>query len=233
MISYNINNVTKKLENELTIVVYLDRETSNEDAFALEPVLKKINNVSDVTFKGKDEWKFEMQNYSESLNTTLSYLKENPLLDSYIVKVKNVKQLKKTSEEIKKIESVRSAEYGEGMVEQLIKVFDLVKKITLFIVAAIVLSTAFLINNARSGLVDMDALYDALVSGKLAWAAADVFDPEPIPEDHKILTLPNITLTPHMASATVETRDAMAMLTVDNILAALKGEDLLTEVKAK
>lgn len=147
LISYNINNVTKKLENELTIVVYLDRETSNEDALALEPVLKKINNVSDVTFKGKDEWKFEMQNYSESLNTTLSYLKENPLLDSYIVKVKNVKQLKKTSEEIKKIESVRSAEYGEGMVEQLIKVFDLVKKITLFIVAALVLITAFLINN--------------------------------------------------------------------------------------
>lgn len=92
---------------------------------------------------------------------------------------------------------------------------------------------ARLVNISRGAVVNSDALYDALASGKLAWAAADVFDPEPIPESHKILTLPNITLTPHMASATTETRDAMAMLTADNILAALKGEDLLTEVKVK
>lgn len=92
---------------------------------------------------------------------------------------------------------------------------------------------ARLVNISRGAVVDSEALYEALVSGQLACAAADVFDPEPIPQDHKILTLPNITLTPHMASATTETRDAMAMLTVENILAALKGEDLLTEVKAK
>lgn len=92
---------------------------------------------------------------------------------------------------------------------------------------------ARLVNISRGPVVNSDALYDALLSGKLAWAATDVFDPEPISENHKILTLHNITLTPHMASATTETRDAMAMLTVDNILAALKGEDLLTEVKVK
>ncbi|MDO4177731.1 MAG: D-glycerate dehydrogenase [Phascolarctobacterium sp.] len=92
---------------------------------------------------------------------------------------------------------------------------------------------ARLVNISRGPVIDSEALYDALASGKLAWAAADVFDPEPIPGDHKILTLPNITLTPHMASSTKETRDAMAMLTVDNILAALKGENLLTEVKTR
>ena len=92
---------------------------------------------------------------------------------------------------------------------------------------------ARLINISRGPVVDSDALYDALTSGHLAWAAADVFAPEPIPGDHKILTLQNITFTPHIASATSETRDAMALLTVDNILAGLKGEDLLTEVKVK
>ena len=58
-------------------------------------------------------------------------------------------------------------------------------------------------------------------------------DPEPLPGDHKLLTLNNITITPHIASYTNETRDAMAMLTVDNILAALQGQEMPAEVKIK
>lgn len=147
LVSYNVNNVTKKLENELTIVVYLERETSEEQAQALKEKLEKLENVSEVTYKNKDEWKFEMENYSSYLNTTLSYLKENPLLDSYIVRVKEVRNLKKTAEIIKNEEIVRSAEYGEGMVEQIISVFDIVKHVTLIMVIALVVITAFLINN--------------------------------------------------------------------------------------
>ena len=94
-------------------------------------------------------------------------------------------------------------------------------------------NTAALINISRGAVVDSDALYEALVSGKLAHAAMDVTMPEPLPGDHKLLTLPNVTVTPHMASATVETRDAMALLTVDNILAGLKGEAMPAQVKIK
>ncbi|MCR5787774.1 MAG: permease-like cell division protein FtsX [Bacilli bacterium] len=147
LVSYNVNNVTKKLENELTIVVYLEREATPEQAKDLEGTLKSIKNVEKVTFKSKDEWKFEMQNYSTTLNTTLSYLTENPLLDSYTVKVKNVRDLHKTAEKIKEQEIVRTAEYGEGMVEQLVSVFDIVEKVTVIIVFALILITAFLINN--------------------------------------------------------------------------------------
>lgn len=147
ILSYNINNVTEKLENELTIVVYLERETKEQQAKDLGNDLKKISNVSSVEFKSKEEWKFEMQNYSPTLNTTLSYLKENPLLDSYIIKVKDVKHLSETADKIKEFEIVRSAEYGEGMVEKLVSVFDLIKKITISIVIALVLITAFLISN--------------------------------------------------------------------------------------
>ena len=81
--------------------------------------------------------------------------------------------------------------------------------------------------------MDTEALYEALVSGQVAYAAMDVTDPEPLPGEHKLLTLPNVTVTPHMASATTETRDAMAMLTVENILAGLAGAPLPTEVKVK
>lgn len=92
---------------------------------------------------------------------------------------------------------------------------------------------ACFINISRGGVVDTDALYDALKSGQLAYAALDVTEPEPLPGDHKLLTLNNITITPHIASYTNETRDAMAMLTVDNILAALQGQEMPAEVKIK
>ena len=147
LFSYNVNNVTKKLENELTIIVYLEKDASKEQTESLEDKILNIKNVEEVKFKSKDEWKFEMQNYSTTLNTTLSYLQENPLLDSYIVKVKNVRDLRKTSEQIQIEEIVRTAEYGEGMVEQIISIFDVVEKVTVVIVIALVLVTAFLINN--------------------------------------------------------------------------------------
>ena len=91
---------------------------------------------------------------------------------------------------------------------------------------------ACLINISRGGVVDTDALYEALASGHLAYAALDVTDPEPLPGEHKLLSLNNITITPHIASYTSETRDAMAMLTVENILAALEGKEMPAEVKA-
>ncbi len=91
---------------------------------------------------------------------------------------------------------------------------------------------ARLVNISRGAVVDTEALYDALKSGHLAYAAMDVTDPEPLPAEHKLLSLPNVTVTPHIASATVETRDVMALLTVDNIVAGLTGNPLPTEIKA-
>lgn len=90
-----------------------------------------------------------------------------------------------------------------------------------------------LINISRGGVVETEALCDALVSGQVAYAAMDVTDPEPLPGEHRLLTLPNVTVTPHIASATTETRDAMALLTVENILAGLEDKPLPAQVKLK
>lgn len=87
-------------------------------------------------------------------------------------------------------------------------------------------STAYFINISRGPVVDTDALVDALQTGEIAYAALDVTDPEPLPGDHPLVTLPNILITPHIGSATIETRMAMAELAVDNLFAGLTGKPL-------
>lgn len=86
--------------------------------------------------------------------------------------------------------------------------------------------TAVLINTSRGPTVDPMALYDALKHGVIAAAALDVTEPEPLPPDHPLMTLPNCIITPHIASASVATRMKMATLAVNNLLAGLKGERL-------
>lgn len=84
--------------------------------------------------------------------------------------------------------------------------------------------TAILINAARGPVVDTDALVTALASGEILAAALDVTDPEPLPADHPLVSMDNCIVVPHTASATVQTRDAMASLAARNLVAALQGE---------
>ena len=65
-----------------------------------------------------------------------------------------------------------------------------------------------------------------LQTGQIRAAGLDVMTPEPLPSTHELTTLPNVTLTPHMSSATLETRVAMLQLAVDNLLAGLEGKKL-------
>jgi lactate dehydrogenase-like 2-hydroxyacid dehydrogenase len=84
-------------------------------------------------------------------------------------------------------------------------------------------SGAVLVNTARGQLIDEDALIDALKSGHQAAAGMDVFRSEP-DYDLRLKELPNVFLTPHMGSATVQTRDAMGMRCLDNIASVLGGQ---------
>lgn len=86
--------------------------------------------------------------------------------------------------------------------------------------------TAVLINTARGPVVDSEALYQALKAKKISYAALDVTDPEPIPIDDKLLTLENIIIVPHMASATYSARTRMCKMAIENLLAGLSDEPL-------
>jgi glyoxylate reductase len=87
-------------------------------------------------------------------------------------------------------------------------------------------SGAFFVNVGRGGLVDTDALHDALRDGPLAAAGVDVIDPEPIGSDHPLLALPNFVVTPHIGTSTIETRGAMFALMLANAIAGLRGQPL-------
>ncbi len=90
--------------------------------------------------------------------------------------------------------------------------------------------SAILINSARGPIVEPQALYDALASGKIRAAALDVTEPEPINMDSPLLSLPNCLIVPHIASATIATRGKMAEMAAKNLIAGVNGERLPTPV---
>jgi glyoxylate reductase len=83
---------------------------------------------------------------------------------------------------------------------------------------------AVLVNTSRGSVVDNDALADALERGTIWGAALDVTNPEPLPADHRLVGMPNCIITPHVASATEETRAKMSELAAKNVIAVLSGE---------
>jgi D-3-phosphoglycerate dehydrogenase len=95
---------------------------------------------------------------------------------------------------------------------------------------ALMKPTAYLINTARGKVVDQAALWEALKERRIAGAALDVYEVEPIARDEPLLQLDNVILTPHIASATAETRTKMALTAADDVIRVLKGEKPLNLV---
>src|SRR5205823_3839356 len=86
--------------------------------------------------------------------------------------------------------------------------------------------TAILVNVARGPVVDTGALTEALTARTIYAATLDVTDPEPLPRDHPLLRLDNVTITPHLGSASEQTRRRMAEVSVENLIAGLEGRPL-------
>ena len=147
VISANIDHFTKTLEDTLTVVVYLNEDVTEEEKDKVIEGIKSLDNYESYIYKSKDEWKEEMASTSSELGATLSYLDTNPLLDSVVVKVKDIKSLSYVASSIRNMDGVKSAKYGEDTVDKMILMFDVVSKVTIVIVLALILVTAFLISN--------------------------------------------------------------------------------------
>ena len=151
ILSFNVNNFTREIEKDLNIVIFLDRGVSEKDIESVRSELKKIENVKEdeIVLNTKNEVKESMQAESEIFESVLSNYTEdtNPLQDTFLVKVDNIDFIGATADQIKKIEYVDIVKYGEGSVEELVKIFDIVKNITYIVVIALIVVTAFLITN--------------------------------------------------------------------------------------
>lgn len=151
MASFNVQNFTKEIEKDLTIVIFLNNDTTEEDVTSVEQRLRKIPNVDkkSITFESKQEVKEDMQKESEVFDTVLDEWNdsESPLKDTFQVKVKNVENISATAKKIEKIDQVNTVRYGEGMVDKMITAFSSIEKVTYGIVIALVVVTVFLIIN--------------------------------------------------------------------------------------
>lgn len=149
ILSENIKNFTDDIEKDVTIVVYVDKDATEDDKKAIELKIEFLDNIESVTFMSKEDIRKDMASDSDGLGTILNEYDEtnNPLLDEYLVKVKDTEKIGVTAKKIEGIDKVNTVKYGEGMVEELVKIFDIVKKITLGIVAGLIIVTAFLISN--------------------------------------------------------------------------------------
>ncbi len=145
--SSNVNHFTESIENELTIVTYLKSDVDEEKANEIEDKIRSMSSFESLEFKSKDTWKEEIKSSLGELDSIIENMDENPLYDSILVKVKNVSDLKATTNAINEIEGVESATYGKDSVDQMIGIFRIVQHASLVIVIALILVTAFLISN--------------------------------------------------------------------------------------
>lgn len=149
ILSENVNNFANIMEKDVTIVAFIDNSAQKEDLEQIKSKINELDNIEEVIFESRMEIMDDMKESSEVFNNIMdSYTEEDtPVQDTYLIKVKDIEKIGNTANEIKKLELVSSVKYGEGMVDQLISVFDVVRKISIVLVVALILVTAFLIAN--------------------------------------------------------------------------------------
>ena len=149
LISSNVKNFTSEIERDVTIVAFLNSDIDEKTREDFELAIKKNENIETFAFKSKDEVKQDMVKENETFSKVISgWDKEsNPLMDTYTIKVHEVEKIGDTAKQIESLLGVNSVQYGEGLVEKLVGVFNAVEKITFAAAAALIIVTIFLIIN--------------------------------------------------------------------------------------
>lgn len=147
----NVNNFTEIVEKDVTIVAFLDVDITEEEKNQVYDQILTLDNVEkdNVTYRDKMDITEEMIKSSDVLKGVMEgwTREESPIQDTYQIKVTDINLIKKTADELKDIDHIAVVKYGEGMVEQLVAVFDMVRKGSVVIVIALIIVTAFLITN--------------------------------------------------------------------------------------
>ena len=144
VMSYNVEKMTDSIRKDVTMVVFLDSDTTKEEIDALKQKIESNGNIETITFKSKQEYANETKQQDKVFAIIIDNWTDetNPLLDSFLIKVKSVEELHDTAEYIKKLDKVSTVNYGEDMIDQLITVFSAIEKISIGAVIALILVTA-------------------------------------------------------------------------------------------
>ena len=149
LLSSNVNNFADLVEKDVTIVAFLDVDIDDAGRNQVEEQIKKLAYLDTYTYQSKMEISKEMMDSSEVFKNIMQNWTEedSPIQDTFLIKVTDIEKISDVAEKVKAIDHVEIVKYGEGMVEQLVSVFDVVHKGSLIIVATLIVVTAFLISN--------------------------------------------------------------------------------------
>lgn len=155
VLSYNVENFSDSIRKDVTVVMFLKGDTTSEDEEKIKKELESIENIekTSIIFKSKMESANELKEGNDIFATTVDGWTEetNPLLDSYMFKVKEIEDIDNTVKEVKNLsftkDKINNINYGEEIVHELIVVFNVVEKVCIVAVVALILVSAFLITN--------------------------------------------------------------------------------------
>lgn len=147
--SLNVENFTNIIRDDFTIVVYMNNDLDETAEKEIKDKIEKMSNIESVTYNSKEMIADQMKQEDPIFDTIISSwgIDENPLYDTYLVKVEDSEKLSKNAKTIEKFDGVVYVKYGEGMIESLLAIFSIIEKILIVIVLSLVVVTAFLIAN--------------------------------------------------------------------------------------
>ncbi len=147
--SFNVENFTKEIEKDMTIVVFLEGQSEASTIRYVTNQIKNLKNVESYEFKDRATVKKEIQKESSVFNTIMEDWSEedNPLKDTFQVKVKEIEKISDTAKAIEKIKGVSVVRYGAGMVDKMVQAFSSIEKVAYGVVIALIIVTVFLIIN--------------------------------------------------------------------------------------
>lgn len=149
VLSYNVEKMTEHVSSNISIVAFLEGSTDEDSQKVIKKQLEGIDNVDNIKFKSKQEYAAETKEMDDRFSVIVDAWDDDtiPLLDSYEVTVKDINKIDDTANIIKKIDGVSTVNYGEEYIESVVKIFDVIEKICIGGVIALILVTAFLISN--------------------------------------------------------------------------------------
>ena len=149
MLTTNVNKATTAIEDDVTIVSFVDSDLTYDELKSLANEVKKMENIESVEIITKQDKKEELAKESKTYENIVSTWSDdnNPLHNELFVKVIDIAKINDTAKQIEKMPSIEEVKYGEGMVEKMVTIFKGIQNGMIIIVAGLIVVTAFLIAN--------------------------------------------------------------------------------------